>query len=211
MWRGRVPSPKAEEYRAYQEEVGPPGYRKVPGNRGIYMIGRHLGQQYEIAMVTFWESWESIRDFAGDPVDRAKYYDRDLDFLIDPPEKVQHFDVLATENAGPASILRLWRAPVELLRKEEAIRREGEIGIPGYRRIAGNTGIFLIGRELEGRYEIGMVTLWASWESIRRFAGDPVDRADYSEYRRRRLDYLAELPEVVEHFDVLVQEGLVGP
>ena len=156
---------------------------------GVYMIGRDLGQQYEIAMVTLWDSWESIENFAGDPVDRAKYYDRDLDFLIDPPEKVEHFDVLATENAGPESdqsILRLWKAPVVPSRKGEAIRREVEIGIPSYRRIDGNTRILVIGRELDERYEIGMLTLWDSWESLRAFAGDPPDRADPHAFFGRR-------------------------
>ena len=101
LWRGRVPAAKAEEYKAYQEEVGPPGYAAVPGNLGVYMLGRDLGETYEISMLTFWQSWDAIRAFAGEPVDRAKYYDRDFDFLIDPPENVEHFEVLATANVSP--------------------------------------------------------------------------------------------------------------
>jgi hypothetical protein len=41
---------------------------------------------------------DSIRAFAGDPVDKAKYYERDFDFLIDPPDKVEHFEVLSMAN-----------------------------------------------------------------------------------------------------------------
>lgn len=98
LWRGRIHASKADEYIAYQHEVGPPGYRRIPGNRGIYMLGRDLGEQYEIVMLTLWESWDAIRAFAGDPVDRAKYYDRDFDYLIDPPEKAEHFEVLGSSN-----------------------------------------------------------------------------------------------------------------
>lgn len=94
LWRGRVAAERAAEYRQYQSEVGPPNYRKIPGNLGVYMMGRELGDEYEIAMLTLWESWQAIRAFAGEPVDKAKYYDRDFEFLIDPPENVEHFEVL---------------------------------------------------------------------------------------------------------------------
>lgn len=101
LWRGRVAAERAAEYRAYQSEVGPPNYREVPGNLGVYMMGRELGEQYEIAMLTLWESWEAIRAFAGEPVDRARYYERDFDFLIDPPETVEHFEVLEAHHPAP--------------------------------------------------------------------------------------------------------------
>lgn len=98
LWRGRVPADRAEEYKAYQEEVGPPGYARIPGNLGVYMIGREQGSEYEIAMLTFWDSVESVRAFAGEPVDKARYYERDFEFLIDPPETVEHFEVLSMSN-----------------------------------------------------------------------------------------------------------------
>lgn len=95
LWKGRVPAARAEEYRKYQEEVGPPNYVKTPGNLGAYMLGRAVGDEYEIAMLTFWESLDSIRAFAGDDVEKAKYYERDADFLVELAEKVDHYEVLA--------------------------------------------------------------------------------------------------------------------
>lgn len=94
LWKGRVKLEDAEEYRAYQQDVGPSGYERIPGNRGIYVLGRVIGDEYEIAMLTFWDSIDSVRHFAGDPVDRAKYYDRDFDYLIDPPETVDHYEIV---------------------------------------------------------------------------------------------------------------------
>lgn len=94
LWRGRVPAAKAAEYVEYQKEVGPPGYRKVPGNLGIYLLGRDLGEHYEVAFLTLWESWDAIREFAGEPIEKATYYERDFEFLVDPPEEVEHFEVL---------------------------------------------------------------------------------------------------------------------
>ncbi|MDA8017278.1 MAG: antibiotic biosynthesis monooxygenase [Thermoanaerobaculia bacterium] len=94
MWRGRVPLERAGEYSDYQREVGPPGYRAVKGNEGVLMVGRELGDEYEITMVTLWSSWRAVRAFAGEPLDAARYYDRDFEFLIDPPDKVEHFEML---------------------------------------------------------------------------------------------------------------------
>ena len=101
LWRGRVAASRATEYRAYQEEVGPPNYRTVSGIRRIYMLGRELGAQVEVAMLTFWESREAIRAFAGEPIDRANYDEyrrRGLDYLIELPETVEHFDILVRET-----------------------------------------------------------------------------------------------------------------
>lgn len=208
LWRGRVPAARGREYEEYQREVGPPGYRAIPGNRGIFMLGRHRGEEVEIAMLTLWESWDAVRAFAGEPVDRARYYERDRDFLIDPPERVEHFDVVAADGTrAGGSIVRLWRATTEPGRKEEALRREAEIGMPFYRRSAGNRGLFLLSRDVGQRHEIAMLSLWDSLDSIRGLVGNPPDRANYDEYLRRGLDYLIDLPERVEHFELLVQEN----
>ena len=209
IWRGRVPLSRAAEYRTYQHEVGPPGYRVVPGNRAIYMVGRDLGAEYEIAMLTAWESWDAIRDFAGVPVDRARYYERDFDFLIDPPERVEHFDVLAAENLArgvDGRVARLWKGLAASSRREEAAKLEADVAIPGYRRVPGNRGIYVLGRDVPRGYELGLLTLWDSRGSIRQFAGDPIDRAFYDDYRRRGMDHLIEMPETVEIFDVLSAE-----
>lgn len=207
LWRGVVSACKAEEYRAYQLEVGPPGYRKIRGNVAAYMLGRRLSERYEIAMVTLWDSWESVRAFAGNPVDAARYYDRDFDFLIDPPETVEHFEVRLTANVAgqeeKGSILRLWRSRVCPERLEEARRWEVELGVPGYRQTEGNQGIYFLERLPEEHCEVGMLTFWRSYDAVRRFAGDPLERADYDEYHRRGLTYLVNPPEEVEHFDVL--------
>jgi hypothetical protein len=44
-------------------------------------------------MVTFWESEEAIRAFAGDDISVAKYYDFDEDFLIEPVPCSTHYEI----------------------------------------------------------------------------------------------------------------------
>jgi len=49
-----------------------------------------------------------------------------------------------------------------------------------------------------------MVSLWESEDSIRRFAGDTIDRAVFYPEDDR---YLVERDEHVDHFEVVFQEG----
>ena len=209
IWRGQVPMEKAEEYRRYQSEVGPPGYRKIPGNKVAHMLGRDLGERYEIAMLTLWESWEAVRAFAGEPVDAAYYYERDFDFLIDPTEKVEHFEVRETAHMGhetEGSIVRLWRSRVHPERRAEARRFEVELGVPFYRRVAGNQGVYVLERTPAAHEETGMLTFWESLEAVREFAGDPPERASYDYYRARGFDYLIDPPDEAEHYVLLAAE-----
>ena len=44
--------------------------------------------------MTLWDSWESIRAFAGDDVERARYYPEDTRYLLELEPTVTHFEVL---------------------------------------------------------------------------------------------------------------------
>ncbi len=52
----------------------------------------------EFLLLTFWESEEAIRRFAGDDMGRAVFYPQDDRFLIDKDEHVSHFDVVFQEG-----------------------------------------------------------------------------------------------------------------
>jgi hypothetical protein len=54
-----------------------------PGNKGAYALRRMEGDTAHFLMVTFWESEDAIRAFAGHDITVAKYYDFDKDFLIE--------------------------------------------------------------------------------------------------------------------------------
>lgn len=170
-----MPRALARHYADYQKEVGPPGYRAVPGNRGILMLGRESGPHYEIAMLTMWDNWKAIQEFSGSPVDRARYYERDFDFLIDPPEKVEHFEVKATRGgAAQTRAVRLWRGTVEASQGEKALGIAVATVDSAYRRIACIHGYYLLARQLEDILEIGLLTLWDSFGSQREFAVESV-------------------------------------
>jgi hypothetical protein len=45
-------------------------------------------------MLTLWRGWQAIERFAGQPLDKAKYYDFDPDFLLELEPAVTHFEVI---------------------------------------------------------------------------------------------------------------------
>ena len=59
-------------------------------------VRRIQGETCEYLLITFWESWEAIRRFAGDQPEKAVYYPRDREFLLELEPNVQHFEVLTT-------------------------------------------------------------------------------------------------------------------
>jgi hypothetical protein len=93
LWTGRVPLDKAADYLQLMTEVAIPDYRAIPGNLGAWCLSREDGGTMTVSMLTFWSDFDAIRRFAGTPIDKAKYYDFDAQFLLEMPERVQHFDV----------------------------------------------------------------------------------------------------------------------
>jgi hypothetical protein len=94
LWKGHVPAAKAEAYLRLMEEMALPDYRSVQGNLGAWVLHRAQHDLVEVQTLSFWDSWDSIGRFAGEPLDEAKYYDFDADFLIELAPRVLHYEVL---------------------------------------------------------------------------------------------------------------------
>ena len=91
VWRGWVSTDRAAEYVAYIDRTGLAAYRSTPGNLGAQMWTRDLGDgRSEVTTLSWWESLDAIRGFAGDAIDRAVFYPADDDFLIDRETTVTH-------------------------------------------------------------------------------------------------------------------------
>ena len=94
MWHGRVPTGKAHAYRAFLNERAVPDYRSVQGNLGVYILERAEGEVTHFVTMTFWESLEAIKAFAGEDVELAKYYPEDQEFLLEFEPRVVHYEVV---------------------------------------------------------------------------------------------------------------------
>jgi hypothetical protein len=48
----------------------------------------------EFMFVSFWESMDALRQYAGDHPERPKYYPEDKAALRELPERVEHFETI---------------------------------------------------------------------------------------------------------------------
>lgn len=102
VWHGVVPAERADAYRSYLERTGLADYRATPGNRGVQVLRREADGHTHFLLITYWDSYAAIRAFAGEDLDRARYYPEDAEFLVELEERVLHYEVVGS----PASAAR---------------------------------------------------------------------------------------------------------
>ena len=93
LWHGRIRRSDAERYHRYIEDTGMRDYAQTPGNHGAYYLERHEGEVTHVVTLTFWESIDAIKRFAGDDYERARYYPEDDEFLLEREPHVTHYEV----------------------------------------------------------------------------------------------------------------------
>jgi heme-degrading monooxygenase HmoA len=94
IWRGWVRAEDRDAYVSYIDDTGIAHYRRTPGNLGAWMLTRDLGDgRAEIVTLSFWDSLEAIRGFAGDDISRAVFYPEDDHYLVDRETAVTHYTV----------------------------------------------------------------------------------------------------------------------
>ena len=92
-WRGWTRREDADAYVVYLEQTGMPAYRSTPGNLGALVLRRGEGDTAEFLVVSFWESFEAIRRFAGPDPENAVYYSEDDRYLLGKEPHVTHHEV----------------------------------------------------------------------------------------------------------------------
>lgn len=97
IWHGRVPAAKADEYDEYLRETGIADYRATDGNRGVYVLRRIEEDIAHFELVTFWDSIDAIKAFAGEDYQVARYYPQDDGFLLERELFVRHYEVRHAE------------------------------------------------------------------------------------------------------------------
>ena len=74
-------------------------------------------------------------------------------------------------------IARIWKGAVRQGDGDEYARYMRETGVAEYAGTPGNRGVWMLRRDLDGRTEFVMFTLWDSLEAVRAFAGDDYETA----------------------------------
>jgi heme-degrading monooxygenase HmoA len=91
MWRGWTRPEDADAYLEYLRETGLKAYRATPGNRGAWALQRDDGDRIEIVTLSFWDSLDAVRAFAGKDVEQAVFYPEDDRFLINREVTARHY------------------------------------------------------------------------------------------------------------------------
>ncbi|MEO1522255.1 MAG: antibiotic biosynthesis monooxygenase [Cyanobacteria bacterium J06633_2] len=94
MWKGRVPSSKANAYREFVNTRTIPNYQSLEGNVSIHRLEQPDGDSTTFITFSFWESLNVIREFIGDDINVAKYYPEDQNFLLEFEPTILHDDVV---------------------------------------------------------------------------------------------------------------------
>ena len=96
-------------------------------------------------------------------------------------------------------IARLWRGAVRPERGDAYAVYLDRTGVRECRATPGNQGVWVLRRNLPDQTEFLFISLWESYDAIKRFAGEDVEQAHY--YPEDR-DYLLSLEPTVTHYEV---------
>lgn len=105
-------------------------------------------------------------------------------------------------------IARLWHGLTKSEDVQEYLDYLNKTGIPDYRRTPGNLGVQVLVRTEGDKAHFLLVTLWDSYEAVRRFAGDDYEQARYYPDDAR---WLLEFEPRVVHYEVAVHLTSASP
>ncbi len=98
IWQGTTLQTKSAEYLEYIMKTGIRDYLATEGNQGVYILRRVQGEYVEFFLISFWESLDAIRKFAGENIQKAVYYPRDQEYLLELEPEVTHYEVMAAHS-----------------------------------------------------------------------------------------------------------------
>jgi len=101
-------------------------------------------------------------------------------------------------------IARIWRGAVRERDGDAYARYMRDTGVAAYARTPGNRGVWMLRRDLDGRTEFVMFTLWDSLDAVKGFAGEDYETAVFYPEDDR---FLVERDLTATHYQVDTQVG----
>jgi heme-degrading monooxygenase HmoA len=100
VWSARTTPAQAPAYAEHLRSHVLPELRKVDGYAGAMLLERTTPDTVEIMVVTFWQSAEALRGFAGDDLEGAVVAAEAAALLTQFDRRVRHFEIVE-EDDGP--------------------------------------------------------------------------------------------------------------
>ncbi|HSD62460.1 MAG TPA: DinB family protein [Ignavibacteriaceae bacterium] len=98
IWHGRTKKEDAEKYLQYVIGTGIKDYLDSKGNLDTQIWRSTEGEISHIFTVTQWDDIESIKKFAGEEFNKAKYYPEDEKYLLELEREVKHYETISFSN-----------------------------------------------------------------------------------------------------------------
>jgi heme-degrading monooxygenase HmoA len=99
-WRGYASASNAEAYPTHLLERVRPALEGLAGFRGLHLLARQEAEEVEYLVLTFWDSMDAIRQFAGDEPNRAVVEPEAQAVLLRFDAEVKHYQALASPDMG---------------------------------------------------------------------------------------------------------------
>lgn len=101
IWHGWTTPGNADRYEALLKEEILVGIqeRQIQGFKGIQLLRREVGAEVEFMTIMAFDSWEAVREFAGEDYEAAFVPDAARAVLSHFDERAQHYEVRAERGA----------------------------------------------------------------------------------------------------------------
>ena len=97
VWHGYTKPQDAESYHELLLSTILPGIHRIAGYKGSYLLRRDCGHEVEFVTLTFWESLDAIREFAGPDYERSVILPDAANLLTRHDERSVHYDSVRSE------------------------------------------------------------------------------------------------------------------
>jgi hypothetical protein len=92
IWRGRTRREVADEYESYLRAEGIPPLERTA--LGVQLFREDRGTESWFTTISYWADPEAMTRFTGGAPTRVHHLDRDADFLIELPERIEIHRIL---------------------------------------------------------------------------------------------------------------------
>lgn len=93
-WIALCPRHQKGKFIEYLYQTGVKDTSATSGFRGAQIFTRELDDKSEIKLISYWDSLDSIKAFAGDDITVARLYPDDYKYELEPDDFVTHYEVV---------------------------------------------------------------------------------------------------------------------
>jgi heme-degrading monooxygenase HmoA len=99
FWTAKIAQAHARVYTDHLKSQVLTTLRKVDGYIGTKLLERETSDGVEIVVITFWQSLDAIRKFAGPDLEKAVVSDDVISLFLQYDQRVRHYKVVVTDDA----------------------------------------------------------------------------------------------------------------